>query len=402
MNASTTNAAIIAPPPDGIWEQTAPPLEIVTPAPQEELLPKTLSGLFDEAFDLYKRHFTTLALSVAVIFLPALLCFHAAAVWLRPLALLADSRDESVSNWAGFQVFVGGLGIGALLLLSLLAASGPATLLVAELYQGRTISVREAYRRAGPYLVRLVLNGVVTLLGAACIAAITLFAGAFLFGLTTLALANEVLGPLLAVSGIVFLMLLPYLAACLLTAYYFLLAPALTILEKLPLGGLTERNTLLILRPHWRRAWLAAIFLPLVTIGLQILIYFAAQSLLAVFHLSPSYEFVAQSGITALAWFLLQPYWIIFLTLLYFDCRVRREGIDVTRMADAAGLPHPTGPIPGSPALSVPLTVYNISYNNGVQTPVPMQPTLPTYAGQSGVFYVPQGSAAPAPGRRPK
>ena len=401
MNASTTNAAIIAP-PEGIWEQSAPLLELVPPAPQEELLPKTLSGLFDEAFDLYKRHFTTLALCVAVIFLPALLCFHAAAVWLRPLELLADSHDETVSNWAGFQVFFGGLGMAAFLLLALLAASGPATVAVAELYQGRTISIREAYRRAGSYLVRLVLHGIVTLLGGACIAAITLFAGAFLFGLTTLALGNEVLAPLLAVSGIVFLMLLPYLSACLLTAWYFLLAPALTILEKLPLGGLTERNTLLIRRPHWRRAWLAAIFLPLVTIGLQILIYYAAQSLLAIFHLSPSFEFVAQSGITALSGFLLQPYWIIFLTLLYFDCRIRREGIDVTRMADAAGLPHPTGPIPGSPALSVPLTVYNISYNNGVQTPVPMQPTLPTYAGQSGVFYVPQGSAAPAPERRPK
>ena len=373
--------------------------DALRPAPDaaeaETLLPQTLGGLFDEAFDLYKRHFTTIALTVACVYLPTLALYHIInTIWLHPLEVTGQDAKGDAAGLIAMKVGLLYIAEFALLGFGLILASGPATAAIAACSQNQTITVREAFRRFLPSLPRLVTHGIVALLGFFIAIAGGFFATSMVVGLLGLAFGAtkiEWLITLFAILMAALMVLVPYLCGTALLARYFLLTPALTVLENLPLNALMERNGQLARKANFRRVWLAAIFLPLVTIGLQILVAYAAESLLSVMRLNPFFMFAAQTGTSALFSFLLQPYWIILLCLLYFDCRVRRDGLDVSRLADDAGLPHPSGPLPGSPTLAVPLTIYRVS-DSGAN---PVLPQMPYQPPQANLPYYPPGQPPP-------
>ncbi len=347
----------------------------------ETLMPRSLSGLFDEAFDLYKRHFTTIALTVACLYLPTLAIFHVMnTVWLRPLEVASQEAQGDAASVAALKL--GLLYILELCVLGfgLILASGPATVVVAACSQGQTITVAEAFRRALPAFPRLAAHGALALFAILCASSAGLAVALFVIGVIAVVFSSvhiAALANLVAVITVIALILAPYLSGAALMARFFLLTPALTVLENLPLNALMERSGSLARAARFRRVWLAAIFLPLVTLGLQLLVSYAADSVIEALRLDPFKAFAAQSGTSALFSFLLQPYWIILLCLLYFDCRARRDGLDVSRLADAAGLPHPTAPLAGSPTLAVPLTIYKV---NASVAQNPMLPPMPYYA----------------------
>ena len=386
-NAATTTVPLT---------ETVPAQSVDAPRPasgaEETLLPQTLGGLFDAAFDLYKRNFTTIALSVACLYLPMLALFQIMrTAWLRPLLVAMQEAQGDASDVAALKIGMLYLAEFMVLSFGLILASGPATVAVAACSQNQTITVQEAFRRALPAFPRLVTHGVVALLAVLCAAAAGLALITFALGVVVLVFSSvsiPELATLAAVITVALFILTPYLCGAALLARYFLLTPALTVLENLPLNALMERSGQLARKARFRRMWLAAIFLPLVTLGLQLLVSNAAESVITALRLDPFAAFAAQSGTSALFSFLLQPYWIILLCLLYFDCRVRRDGLDVSRLADAAGLPHPTGPLPSSPTLSVPLTIYTVA------PPAPHS-ALPQAPYQPPPYVPPTGGARP-------
>ena len=347
------------------------------------LLPQTLGGLFDEAFDLYKRHFTTIALTVAYVYLPTLAIYHLIkSIWLRPLEVAMQDAQGDVAGIIGLKIGMLYVVELALLGFGLILASGPATVAIAACSQNQPITVKEAFQRFLPALPRLATHGIVALMGFFGAAAGGFMAACFVVGLLGLAFGSiniPWLTTLFAIVMVALMLITPYLCGTALLARYFLLTPALTVLENLPLNALMERSGQLARKARFRRVWLAAIFLPLVTLGLQILVSYAAESILVIAPLNPFFMFAAQTGSTALFMFLIQPYWIILLCLLYFDCRARRDGLDVSRLADAAELPHPSGPLPNSPTLAVPLTIYRVADfgHNPVLPQMPYQPQAP-------------------------
>ena len=59
----------------------------------------------------------------------------------------------------------------------------------------------------------------------------------------------------------------------------------------------------------------------------------ACDSTLAAFHLAPVWQFLTQTSLTAGISCFIQPYWMIFITLLYFDYRIQRECFDIRMLA---------------------------------------------------------------------
>jgi hypothetical protein len=331
--------------------------------PTDSLVARTLGGIFDEAFDLYKRHFLTIALLVAIVFIPLQIGLHAASdIWLKPLQKHLQGQtnfDNNIGEAFTFgtaTLFVGDpqQGIpGLLQILVLILISGPVTLAVSEIYAGRQITTRQAYRRAAPMMGRL--------LGAWLLVALILLSAGFfsvsivsiVFALTFANLAGVL--PEITVVGIVVAMIvIPYLICCAIMAYSFLFTTPLMVIEGLPFSFATTRNARLAGRGRFLRVWGATVFLPLVVVGLRSLILFSVAMALAAVRLPPFVAFLTHTALASLIYFFFEPYWMIVITLLYYDCRYRREGYDVNLMTDSA-LPLPAH-VPVAPPGSPPIT----------------------------------------------
>ena len=123
---------------------------------------QSVGGIFDSAFDLYKRNFGTLALIVACVFVPTQVLLHAAGnLWLRPL--MAQFNRANPEFFSTLQIFLLGTLIGApqaglpgyISLLTSFMAGGPVAVAVANILVGRPLTVGGAYRRAVPVFWRL-------------------------------------------------------------------------------------------------------------------------------------------------------------------------------------------------------------------------------------------------------
>jgi hypothetical protein len=298
-------------------------------------LPQTLGGVFDEAFDLYKRHFSTLAMIVAIALIPTQILLHTiVAIWLRPLAhsLSGPNPDVDLLLLMRFGYFLTGdprEGYPGLISLVLpILISGPMSVAVSDIYLRKTPSAWDAYRRARPFLPRL-LGGYI-LIGLAFIA---VTAVSFLVLSMVMGVLATVVSWLGAEEiGIVFVILMilgPYLLGCALVARDFAFTTPILVLEGAPLSFLSSRNKQLVGPTRFRRTWGALVFLPIVTFGLQFLILQAIVMTLHSFAVPALLQFIVETALGTATAFFFQPFWMIFITLLYYDYRVRREGFDL-------------------------------------------------------------------------
>ncbi len=308
---------------------------------------QTVSGVFDTAFDLYKSHFSTLALIVACVFIPTQLILHAAGnLWLKPL--MAQTNGANPDPLAVFQVIALGFLTGApqfglpgyLSLLTSFMASGPIAVAVANILAGRPLNVVTAYRRAVPIFWRLFgiwnLIFVLFFLTSVIVASILMVVLTLIgMAIVTLRLPGNLLGgPEVGVAIVVLMIAVPYCVSCAMASKLFVFAPPLIGLENLTVMGAVERNSRLVSRKHFWRVCLTVTLLPLVTFGLQMLILASAASVVEALKWPAWADFVVSIGLSSLISFFFQPYWMIFITLLYFDTRVRQEGLDVRYLAD--------------------------------------------------------------------
>lgn len=309
------------------------------PADESITMPQTLAGVFDEAFDLYKRHFGLLAMIVAVGLIPTeILRNTIIAIWLHPLdAHLsgpgASNPDSMVMLRIGQFLFgeprIGFPGLLAVIVLILLSA--PVSVAVSDIYFGRSASVKDCYRRSRPYFMKMA--------GGYCLVALVAIGVAFaslivlsipaglIAGLVTSVGAPEI--AVVVVVVVVAFMFLPYFISCGIVARNFVFMTPLTVLEGLPASFVAYRNHQLVGKKRFWRTWAAVSALPILWIGFQSIFDLSIDSAMQALHLPSIVDFTAAAALGSATHFFLAPYWTIFVTLLYYDYRVRREGFDV-------------------------------------------------------------------------
>ncbi len=320
--------------PESSITTESPWLASAEPIDEAIIMPQTLAGVFDEAFDLYKRHFPLLALIVAVGLIPTEIIRNlVVALWLHPLdAHLSGLTSANTDSYFLLRVgqfffgeprveFAGVLALGVLVLLS-----APISIAVSDLYFGRTTTVRECYRRSGPYVVSMMWGYCQVLLISIGI----LFVGAFLvlmiIGFVAMAFSRL---PEIATVLSMALMVFPFCFCFGILARSFLFVTQLTVLEGLPATYVPYRNNQLVGKKRFWRSWAATTAVPVLWICFLAILHFSILSALEVLHLPATANFVAVSALSSAVYFFLAPYWTIFITLLYYDYRVRREGFDV-------------------------------------------------------------------------
>ena len=322
----------------GATLQTSPRI-----APEELLLPRSIAGVFDLAFDIYRAHFRTLFTLAAVILLPLqallYLLFNA---WLKPLNAYTDTHPDDIA--AGFGLITGGALTGFPQggfpgLLSLIALAVISVLIVialTDIYQGRTPRWADCCRRALRHIPRVLGGWLVTffvLTAVLLIVLIILSIAGFFVGLA-IGLSQGIVPPLISVIvGLVFL-LTPYVVGLTVLAFGFLFTTPLLVLEDTPVTAIPARNWQLVKHPRARRTLAAIIFLPIVFFTVQLLILLSLSGLLALVTLPPTLAFIVETGISALLITFLQPYLLIFINVLYFDYRIQRDGLDITLRAN--------------------------------------------------------------------
>lgn len=313
-------------------------------------VPQSLSGLFDTAFELYKRHFLTLVSVTALVLIPSQMIAYALVnVWLRPLVAQVGSE----SNDAGLiaRILLGGLltgmpgsGLpGALELLALALVSAPLAVMLSGIIADRTVTLREAYVRALPALPRVLLAWLIGALAFLGTWVMSLFGCLLGIGLL-LGLLRSNGSDWLTFVALFLLVLFPYAIAMALLAYTYVFATPVLTLESVSLLALFTRQQQLVAARRFRRVWGAVFCLPLITYGLQFLILYSLKLLLAsasgLIVMSPLVLNALNALFAALTGLFFQTYLLIFLIVLYQDCRIRRDGLDMRVLADALPAPN--------------------------------------------------------------
>jgi hypothetical protein len=312
--------------------------------PTGALVSRTLGGVFDEAFDLYKRHFMTIALIVAVIFIPTQIALHGVSdTYLSPLEKRFEGSGELQPRDFGaafallFAYFFvgapeGGLP-GVLSFVALILVSAPVTFAVGEILAGRQTTIRQAYRQTAPLMLRLLGSYMVIALALVAVATMVIWFVSIAFAVV-LPSSMAVLPEATIILIVLGIFLLPYLACRALMAGCFTFITPLMTLEGLGFGAAVARNTRLVQRRRYFRVWGATTFLPLVILGLRLLILLSVYSALEALRLTPLVAFVLQTTLASIIYFFFEPYGMIVITLLYYDCRFGRDGYDVHVLAE--------------------------------------------------------------------
>ncbi|HZO89282.1 MAG TPA: hypothetical protein VFB38_13195 [Chthonomonadaceae bacterium] len=376
----------------------------------EALLPQTLAGVFDEAFDLYKRHFSTLALTAALLYLPAHIVLNGLLyLWLRPLQTELAAQRGSADFDVFFQVGLVFLLFSLVVMAALILTTGPVAVAVSDLYLGRRVSVREAYRRARPHLLRLFGGWLVVALAFIGISFVSFFVITVLLALILSALGlrgtNSGLTEEIGVVVGLLMVLCPYFVGCMVLARNYLFTTQLIVLEGLGVSQVSPRNTQLVGKARFWRSFWAVFFLPILSFGLISMISYSARSALSLVPLPPLADFLATTAVSVAASFFIQPYWMIFLTLLYYDYRVRREGLDLRILS--ANLPQPEQAAAPAFTSNAPAAGYGMpqaypspypsfQHNGGLQPTVSMrpQPTTAPLPEERAAFDQPADGAA--------
>ena len=272
-----------------------------------QLRPRNVWDIADDAFDLYRERFATLAGISAVAFVPA----HLLNTWITTVAYARLSASQASGEAAGMIVplliFFGATLAGQPVLLLAQAVQSAATARAVERrLSGDLVTGGSVWRELRPRLASVALAG---LLGGL---ATTLASGA------TLGLAWLLLAPLWA------------------------FVPISIAVEKTGIAAGFRRSKALAGSSFWRVLGLLAL-LYFLEVGLQ----FGLSALLQLGLLTipgaaqkadSTATFVGSQGATAVASLFLSPLKAIAVSLLYFDTRVRKEGLDIIALANETGV----------------------------------------------------------------
>lgn len=308
---------------------------------EESFLTASLSGVFDEAFDIYKQNFLPIFLLMAVVYFPLQIVLHGAVnTWLVPIIHSAENADtpDIVSGMIlVFGLLFTGLpeaavpGLATLLCMTLL--SGPLCILISNIYHGSPMSIINAFRACRRHYFKLVISWTVTALAFVGILITSFGIVSTLFFFIAIIFQGN-LPNAVSVVILLLMLLIPYLTGCAMAAKWYIFTTPLIVLEGQPISKVPARNSQLTDSAPFRQNWLAAISLPLITYGLLLLLMFSIDSITRLFHLTAGAEFVVQTGLANFIFLFFQPFWMIFLTLLYYNYRAKSEGLDIFQLVE--------------------------------------------------------------------
>lgn len=260
------------------------------------LRPRSATELVDASFQLYRAHFTTFVMCAAVAYLP-LVIMQLLYVG-DSNALIAEGTPDAMMRMMG-RNFVGYLAHAVVVSLM----TGVLVVCASQAYLGERVDMGTAVRRVVPRAGRLVLSAMLLL---------AMYVGA-LFAF---------------VFPIVYVF-----------ARYFAVTPAI-VLEDVDLTG-AFRHSSELSRGRKRHV--------LNTIGLASLIYWIVLISVAVVATLAAQSFVLRTVMAAMATVVVYPVVAVALTLVYYDTRIRNEGLDIELMTDAL-LPPPPAVPPSAPS----------------------------------------------------
>lgn len=304
-------------------------------ATDDLLVGRSIGGVFDLAFDIYRKHFSPLLTTVAVLLLPMqTLLYLLANAWLKPLSVFVDSHADDAG--ASMLLIGGGMligypqaGIPGLLSLLLLAvASAPVAAAIADIYRGKAPSWPDCYRRVYPQIPGVLMGWLNVVLAFVAVLVFSSIICFIILMIALLALQNKV--PETVYTVIVLIMLiLPYLLGMTLIAFTFGFTTPLIVLEDIPLTLIPFRNRQLVNKRRAFSTWAAIVFLPIVFFIVQALMLISIDSCLNLFSLWPNLRFLIETALTGMLIVFLQPYLLIFINVLYFDFRIQRDCLDI-------------------------------------------------------------------------
>ncbi|MES2464000.1 MAG: hypothetical protein V4671_25800 [Armatimonadota bacterium] len=279
-----------------------------------ELRPRIVRDILDDAFDLYRERFALLAGVSAVAFIPPIIT--ALAVLIGPYGRFVDSasRNGTNSSDASFAFFLQFIGITILVLpliaIAQLMQTGATCIVVEDRLTGRSTTIVSAWRRMlqriGPLIAVAIASGLLTL----------------------------VLGTVLSIIGSYLVMTMTLYVA------------QIVILEGQGTRGALSRSWSLASQAFGKSlgfVLLTQCLGTLLWIGLCALCFFVVSLVLPPQDASPDGNdvqiFTLMLCVLGISLLLVAPIHGIGATLLYYDLRVRREGIDIVAIAEERGYP---------------------------------------------------------------
>lgn len=307
-----------------------------------ELRPLNVADLLDAAIRIYRRRFVPLLSICAVIAVPLGVLQVVATTSLFSGAL-GDPTGEMLPNLSMPIIIALGL-YGVLFWITMPLMQAAVAKAVAEFYLGTEAGVASAYRFAlRKWLTLLAIMFLVAMLtsGIAIVAMIPVGVMMGALGPEALLGRGENLVFTLSIVAIGLVMLLVALVAVL----YFSL--------KLYFGGLVavleDTGAIVALQRSWRLSdghmlrvlvtisvlWLMIVFARgIVTWPAQLGFVFLGEQMAGVVY-------AVVQALSVLMQVLTQPLLVTGTVLLYYDLRIRKEGFDLTAMAEAIGAPEP-------------------------------------------------------------
>lgn len=304
--------------------------------------PRSLSSLLDGAFDVYKAKFRTLFLAVSIIGIPTQLALYTMfELWIRP-DILYISTPQGSSDTGAVLLFLVKSGIvgyppagipGLLAIAAFIINSAPISLLIARSSFGRNTSFKDAFQQGLSRSFALLTSGFLAGTAIIAVAGITLLTLFTLLGLVITVIGVKMLGA--EITGwitnisMILILLFTYMACALIVTRFFLFAAPLLTIEKMPLSQLWERNAQLTSRPRLLRMWIATAIVPVLLIFIQLLLFLSLDSTLKGLHPPQMIQILASAFFTTLFTLFFEGYLFVLIPMLYLDCRVRREALDI-------------------------------------------------------------------------
>jgi hypothetical protein len=306
-----------------------------------DLRPLTLGELLDRSFSLYRSHFRTF---VAIMAVPAVLGagFALLLELVQGRSLGPPGARPTPADVIGMIGPVLALWVGILFYLAVhTVAVGATTAAVSELYMGREATARAGYDRVRSRIGRLLLVLVLTSLrlGAALFGPLV-FAGAI--GAVAIAATSRPAGgaALLAILVVFCCIVIALGLVVFLTLRYCLAVPAVVI-ESVAAGAAIRRSIALMQGNLGRGLVIVLFGFVIAQITALILqgpflvgAYVAGPDTAAALSLRLMGAFAGAVG-NAIS----TPLMSVALALLYYDARVRHEGLDLQIMLDTLDAP---------------------------------------------------------------
>jgi hypothetical protein len=318
-----------------------------------DLRPLTLGELLDRSFRLFRRHFW---LFVGLMTLPSVLVLLLnLAVLVAPDVLEPGENPEAALDPAVIAEMLAAVATFLVLMIGYFVAYvvtlGATTVAVSELYLDRPATIASAYAHVRGHIGRLVLLMILVglrLLGLFLAAMIPMIIFAVVLGI-----AAGPIGGAIAGMAVVLGTFATMLGAFLFSFRYAVAVPAL-VLESITASEAIRRSVFLIRDNFWRTGILV-VFATIITYAAMAI--FQMPFMIGVYAAGPEspatfWWSLAGSISGAIGGAVTGPLMIVALALLYYDLRIRKEGLDLQIMMATLDQQTPPGTAGALPSTS--------------------------------------------------